>query len=156
MKTVSLPLTGRCQCGALEYQVTTAPLMIYACHCANCQKQTGSAFVLATAVHEDAFSFTKGEPSRISWTSDAGTERHGLFCGDCGTRIVNGMTPSIGVLSLRAGTFDDTSWLRPAAHIWMRSAQPWFKPDAEDLLFDQQPVDYVPIVERFATFQAFA
>jgi hypothetical protein len=129
--------------------------MIYACHCTNCQKQTGSAFVLSTAIYEDAFSFTQGEPSRITWTSDAGTERYGLFCGDCGTRITNGQTPSIGVLSLRAGTFDDTSWLRPAAHTWMRSAQSWFKPDGEDLLFDQQPVDYAPIVERFATFQTF-
>ena len=26
---------------------------------------------------------------------------------------------------VRAGTLDDTSWLRPTRHIWTRSKQPW-------------------------------
>lgn len=155
MLTVALPLAGRCQCGSLRYRVSAAPLMLYACHCTNCQKQTGSAFVLSATVPESAFSFVSGEPSRIAWTSDAGTERYGLFCGGCGTRIVNGQTPSIGLYSLRAGTLDDTSWVRPAGHIWMRSAQPWFTPGADDVLCEQQPTDYAPFLERFATFQTF-
>ena len=156
MKTIPLPLAGRCQCGALRYSVSAAPVMLYACHCANCQKQTGSAFVLAATIAETAFSFVSGEPSRVAWRSDAGTERYGLFCGDCGARIVNGQTPSIGLYSLRAGTLDDTSWVRPAGHIWMRSAQSWFRPEAEDIVCERQPTDYAPFVERFATFQTFS
>ncbi len=130
--------------------------MVYACHCTNCQTQTGSAFVLSATVPESGFSFTEGDPSRVTWTSDSGNERYGLFCGACGTRIVNGQSPSIGFYSLRAGTLDDTSWVRPAGHIWMRSAQPWFRPDAEDALFDQQPSDYTKLIERFMTFQTFS
>jgi hypothetical protein len=130
--------------------------MIYACHCMNCQKQTGGAFVLSATIVEEALSFTDGEPARFSWTSDAGTERYGLFCGDCGGRIANGQTPSIGVYSLRAGTFDDTSWVRPAGHIWMRSAQSWFRPQPDDIVCEQQPTDYAPFVERFAGFQTFS
>jgi hypothetical protein len=155
MKTVSLPLTGGCQCGALRYRLNAAPLLLYACHCTNCQHQTGSAFVLSTGILEDSFEFTEGEPARFEWTSDAGNTRYGLFCGACGTRIVNGQTPSIGIYSLRAGTFDDTSWVRPAGHIWMRSAQPWFKPEPDDILWEQQPTDYGAIVERFNGFVAF-
>jgi hypothetical protein len=156
MKTIPLPLVGRCQCGTLDYSVSAPPLVVYACHCTNCQKQTGSAFVLAAAIPEEAFSFSSGAPSRVAWTADSGSERYGLFCGDCGTRIVNGQTPSIGIYSLRAGTLDDTSWVRPAGHIWMRSAQSWFRPDAEDVLCEQQPTDYAPFLERFATFQTFS
>lgn len=154
--TVPLPLAGRCQCGALEYAVSQPPVMVYACHCTNCQKQTGSAFVLSATVLETAFAFRAGEPARVGWTSDAGTERYGLFCGSCGTRIVNGQQPSIGFYSLRAGTLDDTSWVRPAGHIWMRSAQPWFRPDPDDLVYEERPGDYAALVERFATFQAFS
>lgn len=146
---VALPLTGRCQCGALEYEVSAAPLMIYACHCTNCQKQTGSAFVLSATVPEASFRFTAGEPARFEWSSDAGNRRVGWLCGRCGSRIANGQEPSIGVLSLRAGTFDDTRWVRPAGHIWLRSAQPWFRPDPEAVLCEQQPTDYAPFVERF-------
>ncbi len=156
MNEVSLPLAGGCQCGSIRYSVSKAPLVTYACHCTNCQKQTGSAFVLSMAIPEDSLSFTTGEPARFAWISDAGTERYGLFCGGCGGRIANGQTPTIGVFSLRAGTLDDASWVRPAGHIWMRSAQPWFSAHPDDVLFDQQPTDYTPLIERFATFQIFS
>jgi integrase len=34
--------------------------------------------------------------------------------------------------SVRAGTLDDTSWLRPTVHIWARSKQPWITlPDGD-------------------------
>ena len=57
--------------------------------------------------------------------------------------------------ALRAGTLDDTSWVRPSGHIWQRSKQPWFRPDADDVLCDEQPTDYTPFIERFAGFQTF-
>ena len=155
MTKVSLPLKGGCQCGKLRYEISAPPLMLYACHCTNCQKQTGSAFVLSATIVENTFSFTEGAPVKFEWTADSGTQRYGHFCGDCGGRICNGATPSIGVLSLRAGTIDDKSWVRPAGHIWVRSAQKWFKFEDNDLLFEGQPTDYTPIAERFRSFGIF-
>jgi hypothetical protein len=155
-KKVSMPLKGGCQCDKLRFELSAPPLMLYACHCTNCQKQTGSAFVLSTAIVENTFSFIEGEPAKVEWTADSETQRYGLYCSDCGGRICNGQTPSIGVLSLRAGTFDEKSWVRPAAHIWVKSAQPWIKFEADDLLYDGQPTDYTPIAERFRSFGAFS
>ena len=152
---LTMPLTGGCQCGALEYELTAPPVMIYACHCTNCQKQTGSAFVLSATVPEVAFRFTTGEPAKFEWVSDAGNHRFGCLCGACGGRIYNSQTPSIGILSLRAGTFHDTSWVRPAGHIWLKSAQGWFKADPEDATCDVQPTDYTPFVARFRSFGLF-
>lgn len=143
----SLPLTGGCHCGGLRYEIAAAPLTIYNCHCANCQKITGSAFVVAAAVPEAAFSFVKGEPKRCEWTSDAGNLRYGMFCGDCGGRIAHGASPSGGVLSLRAGTLDDTSWVEPVGDIWTKSAQGWVA--FKGLTAEGQPGDYAPFVETF-------
>jgi len=154
--TVALPLTGGCQCGALRYELTAPPLTMYACHCTNCQKQTGSAFVLSTIIPENAFSFTKGSPAKTEWTADSGAKRFGYYCKDCGNRIANGQTPSIGFLSLRAGTFDDTSWVRPAGHIWVKSAQLWIQFADDDILCDEQPSDYGAYVQRFRGFGLFA
>ncbi len=154
--TVALPLEGGCQCGALRYELNAAPITLYACHCSNCQKQTGSAFVLSTVIPEAAFSFTEGKPGKTEWKADSGAQRFGYYCKDCGNRIANGQTPSTGILSLRAGTFDDTSWVRPAGHIWVKSAQPWIKFDKDDLLCDKQPTEYGPYVERFRSFGIFA
>ena len=147
--TVALPIEGGCQCGALRYQIIAPPLMIYACHCANCQRIAGSAFGLATTIAEDSLEFTSGTPHKVRWESDAGNERYGIFCGDCGCRIAHGQTPSNGILSLRAGTFDDPSWVVPMGHIWTKSAQRWFKFDADDILCDTQPTDYLPFIEKF-------
>jgi hypothetical protein len=33
--------------------------------------------------------------------------------------------PRDGFVRVRAGSLDDTSWLRPTWHIWTRSKQPW-------------------------------
>src|SRR5205085_12002866 len=37
------------------------------------------------------------------------------------------------------GTLDDTSWLRPTAHIWTRSKQPWLPIPEGDRKFETQP-----------------
>lgn len=147
MTKVALPLSGGCHCGAVRYSLSAPPLMIYNCHCTNCQKISGGAFAVTATIPESAFSFTKGTPRTVEWTSDAGNRRFGWFCGDCGSRIAHGQTPTIGFLSLRAGTFDDTSWVEPVGDIWTRSAQKWvtFRP----LTAEGQPKDYTPFIERY-------
>ncbi|MEQ1930545.1 MAG: GFA family protein [Parvularculaceae bacterium] len=147
MEKVKLPLLGGCHCGSLRYALSAPPLMIYNCHCANCQKITGSAFTIAATVMETALAFTAGAPARVEWKADSGNVRFGLFCGACGSRIANGQTPSVGVLSLRAGTFDDTSWVEPVGDIWTKSAQPWVRFGA--LTSEGQPKDYAPFVESY-------
>lgn len=118
----TLPQTGRCQCGEIEYTITAAPLLSYNCHCTNCQRISGSPFATTMAVAETGFKITKGTPKRHEWPSDVGSQRYGNFCGDCGTRIAHGVDPSVGVLSVRTGTLDDTSWVHPVGDTWTSSA----------------------------------
>jgi hypothetical protein len=153
MPKVALPLSGGCHCGALRYSLKSAPVTVYNCHCTNCQKISGSAFTVAATVMENALEFTKGAPARVEWKADSGNMRFGLFCGECGSRIANGQVPSIGVLSLRAGTFDDTSWIEPAGDIWTKSAQKWVK--FGPLTAEGQPKDYGPFIERFRAQERF-
>ncbi|MCC6847003.1 MAG: GFA family protein [Deltaproteobacteria bacterium] len=153
---VALPLTGGCQCGTLRYEVTMAPLMVYNCHCTNCQKIGGGAFSTPVTALEATFRFVAGTPRTIEWASDAGTTRFGWFCGDCGSRIAHGQRPSNGVLSVRGGTLDDTSWLEPVADIWTRSAQPWVALAPDRLRCERQPADYGPFLDAFRKQGRFA
>jgi hypothetical protein len=43
------------------------------------------------------------------------------------------------VIRVRAGTLDDTSWLRPTRHIWTRSKQPWVSFAEGDEVFEKAP-----------------
>jgi hypothetical protein len=150
-----LPLAGGCMCGALRYEVRAAPFMIYNCHCTNCQKISGSAFNISVTIAEAALAFTAGEPAKVAWTSDVGSRRWGWFCGGCGSRIANGMSPSSGVLSLRGGTLDDASWLEPVGDIWVRSKQPWVVIPEGRIQAERQPADYAPFMARFRALGLF-
>jgi hypothetical protein len=152
---VKLPLVGGCQCGSLRYEITLAPLMVYNCHCTNCQKIGGGAFSTPVTVLEAGLVFVRGAPRDVEWRSDAGNVRFGWFCGDCGSRIANGQRPTNGVLSVRAGTLDDTSWVRPVGDIWVRSAQPWVTLPPERLAFERQPPDYAAFLEAFRAQRHF-
>lgn len=145
----TLPLEGGCMCGALRYRVSEAPVMVYNCHCTNCQKIGGAAFNTSVIVTEASLQFTAGEPARVEWVSDRGSTRYGLFCGTCGSRIVNGGKPSTGVFSLRAGTLDDTSWVQPVGDTYTRSAQPWVHFVEGGLRAETLPADYAPFAAAF-------
>jgi hypothetical protein len=140
---MQLPLTGGCLCGALRYEVSKAPLMTYTCHCTDCQHLTSSAFSLAITVPERAFRLTNGEPRPVQRTADSGRIVTRWLCPECGCWIAGGpqpgMTPGGTIRRVRAGTLDDTSWLRPTAHFWTRSKQPWVMLPQGNEIFETQP-----------------
>jgi len=146
---VTLPLVGGCQCGALRYAISAPPLMVYNCHCTNCQAIGGGAFSTPVTVLESGFAFTTGEPRTYEWASEAGNRRYGWLCGDCGSRIAHGQIPAAGFLSVRGGTLDDRSWIEPVGDIWTRSKQPWVVLSGDRLQAEQQPGDYAPFIARF-------
>ena len=69
---MKLPLTGGCLCGALLYEIASAPSMAYTCHCTDCQHLTSSAFSLAITVQDSAFRLTKGEPRLLEKIAESG------------------------------------------------------------------------------------
>ena len=144
-----LPLTGACQCRAVRYQCTAAPASIYACHCTECQRQSGSAFGTSMLVPRDAFSFAHGTPKTWTRLSDSGRKVDCLFCGDCGTRLVHLPQHSPQLAIIRPGALDDTKWIRLAGHIWLRSKQAWFEVPAGAVTYDQQPPDFSKLIEAY-------
>lgn len=116
-------LDGGCQCGAVRYRIHGEPLGLAVCHCADCQRQSGSAFGMSLAVAEADFELLAGRLKRFTVTSDSGRPKTCAFCPDCGVRIHHqGPEP---VLSVKAGTLDDPSTLHPQAHYWTARKQPW-------------------------------
>ncbi len=119
------PYQGGCQCGGIRYEVSDEPRQVVACHCTECQTQSGSAFGMTMVVAEAALSITKGEPRFYRSTSSTGRAKLGAFCPDCGTRIYHQPEWRKGTISVKPGTLDETGWLRPNIHLWTRSKQGW-------------------------------
>ena len=150
---MKLPLTGACQCTAVRYQSTQAPKTIYACHCTECQRQSGSAFGTSMWVPRDAVSFTQGAPKQWTRTADNGRKIDCFFCPDCGTRLIHFPQHSPQMALIRPGTLDDTSGIHLAGHIWIRSKQPWFQIPADAVTYEQQPPDLAKLIEAYAALR---
>jgi hypothetical protein len=125
IEIVATKHTGGCQCGGIHYEVVGLPQQLVVCHCTDCQRQSGSAFGMTLVVNEADFRVTQGEPKVFASKSDTGRAKLGAFCLRCGTRIYHKPEWRPGKISVKPGTLDDTSWLKPDMHIWTRSKQPW-------------------------------
>lgn len=122
--TVRLPLHGGCLCGAIRYRLDAAPLLVYICHCHDCQVRSGSAFSLSILVRTSDLSVS-GSVNALRRTSPKGREIEDNACPGCGTFISGHARASPDYTSLRAGTLDDASWATPVAQTWVSSALPW-------------------------------
>jgi hypothetical protein len=146
---VSNTYTGGCQCGKIRYEIQGEPLTLYLCHCKECQKQSSSAFGMSLTVPRDAVVLVQGEPKAWTRGADSGREVTCLFCDRCGTRLFHKRTYSKETINVKAGTLDDTSWLRPVGNIWTRSAQPWVSISDQMLNYEGQPEDVQPLWEKW-------
>jgi hypothetical protein len=149
MKRPALPLTGGCPCGAARFEVTAMPLLVYACHCTECQRWSGSAFSMSMPVTATSFCLTRGEPKPWRRIGASGVQSTYWFCGDCGGRVYGERDARPDIRAVRAGTLDDTSWLRPVAHVYMRSAQPWEQLAGDAECFEVMPKDFWALADKW-------
>jgi len=143
---VPAPYTGRCFCGSAQYRVAEEPLVVYACHCTDCQKRSGSAFGLSMWVRRGALEITRGEARADAPLTADGRPRPGRVCPLCSTRLWSEPPHRPGLAVLRPGTLDDTSWIRPMAHLWTRSAQRWFTFPEGVPRYETQPQDFSELI----------
>lgn len=135
------PYYGGCECGYIRYTISAAPIVVYACHCTICQTQSGSAFGMAMRIPAASFALTKGMLKTFQRIAESGQVFTNSFCPECGTHIHHQADRSPGQISLKPGTLDDTSWLRPSHHVFLRSAQPWVVIPEDAQGFETVPAD---------------
>ena len=140
MTTITTPFSGGCACGAIRYECTAEPVVMFYCHCRDCQRAGGGAFAAAVLVPAEAFRLTQGS-LRYHFTSSASGGRHKRgFCAECGSRITGGEfdrpSEKVGII---AGSLDDPSWFRPRYHIFTADAQPWDHMDPALPKFKEYP-----------------
>ena len=150
---IAIPASGSCQCGAITYRVTDAPLFIYACHCHSCQKRTGSAFSMGVIVPEAALQVS-GELTAWSRQSAAGTTNTRHSCAACGNIIYGTDDTGLNMAKVQAGTLDDTAGVAPDVHMWTTSKQPWLSLSAAVPQFETQPDSPMELLQAALDYRA--
>jgi len=113
-------LTGGCQCGAVRFALTAAPVKVSICHCRMCQKASGAPFASFADIEKTAFAWTRGKPAAFKSSSIA--ERD--FCAQCGTplsfRRIDGER-----IEIMTGTFDRPDRVIPTRQYGSESRLGW-------------------------------
>jgi hypothetical protein len=147
---------GGCSCGAVRYRLTSEPMIVHCCHCLNCQRQTGSAFVINALIELDRLEVEgETEPADMAREGDAVQTIH--RCPACKIAVYSFYGwPELAFV--RAGTLDDPSVIEPDVHIYTRSKVPWVTlPDGVPAFDAFYPnADFYPPAsrERFGALRA--
>jgi hypothetical protein len=121
-------MKGRCSCGAIEYRITSSPLIVHACHCRDCQRITGSAFVINIWIEGKYVELIAGEPQSFRLKGGTGKAHEVFFCAECGTYLWSRYHGAPGnFLFVRSGTLEHPEKIAPDVHIFTRSKVPWLE-----------------------------
>jgi hypothetical protein len=116
---------GGCACGQIRYRLLTAPMFVHCCHCRDCQRQVGSAFVLNALIETDRVEILHGQTALSEMPTGSGKPHHVARCPGCGTAVWSHYGGIDKLTFIRVGTLDDPSALPPDVHIYTRSKLPW-------------------------------
>ena len=112
---MSATYSGGCLCGNVRYEATINDQTAAGhCQCRDCQQSTGSAMSTFCMVAEDDFTLTRGQLKQYSANGASGRKVTRNFCGDCGSPIVSTGDAMPGLVLIKAGSFDDSDWVKPA------------------------------------------
>ncbi|MBB5514211.1 hypothetical protein FHS89_000209 [Rubricella aquisinus] len=114
------PLTGRCYCGAIGFEIDAAPQTAAYCHCTDCRRLTGApvaafaAFAAADVTYLDAATHLKMSDDVERW-----------HCGRCGSALASWFSYLPDQIYVPLGVLDAAGSLAPTVHCHADSALPW-------------------------------
>jgi hypothetical protein len=119
-------MEGGCTCRHIRYRLSGPPLIVHACHCRWCQRETGTAFALNALYEADRVQHIAGEPEIVVTPSLSGKGQRIARCPKCHVAVWSHYAGAgSAVRFVRVGTADDPDRMPPDIHIFTTSKQPW-------------------------------
>ena len=122
---------GRCECGAVAFEVTLSRTAVTFCHCSQCRRTSGHLWGSVKAKKKD-LAFTNDDG--LAWYASSDFAKRG-FCKFCGTSLFYTLNDEDGI-GISAGLFDAPTGFTPGKHIFCGS-----KGDYYDIADDAPQID---------------
>ena len=120
------PVEGGCACGQLRYRLVERPLIVQACHCHHCQRESGSAFAHNLLIECAALEVLSGQPLFVEVPTASGLGQRVARCPHCQVALWSHYGVSHpGIAFVRVGTLDTPAAFPPDAHVFVVTRQPW-------------------------------
>jgi hypothetical protein len=119
-------MEGGCTCRHVRYRLNGLPMIVHACHCRWCQRETGTAFAHNALYEAERVEHTAGEPEIIVTPSLSGKGQKIARCPKCRVAVWSNYAGSgEAARFVRVGTLDEPDRMPPDIHIFTESKQPW-------------------------------
>ena len=114
---------GACLCGAVRFRVGLPTLFCGHCHCTQCQRNHGAAYVTWFGVDRNQVEVTEGENHLTRFdSSDHGTRS---FCKQCGTSLFCESTKHADHIDIPLANMESEIDLKPQMHFFFDSHREW-------------------------------
>ena len=116
-------IRGSCCCGAVRFELHSAPSMMATCHCSRCRKLGASQFVF---VSKDSFKWLQGQDSVARYEPAAPFKYTRCFCKACGTSLGE-ITSTEQSFPIPANCLDDDPIVRNRFHEFVADKPAWYE-----------------------------
>lgn len=111
-------------------------MFVHCCHCSECQRQTGAAYVLNAIIEADRVEF-EGPVSEYELPTPSGKGQIITRCQECGVAVFSSYMIRLGKLRyVRVGTLNDPDQCPPDVQIFTSSKQSWVPLNKDIPVFD--------------------
>lgn len=118
-------LKGSCLCGGVRYEYHGEIRELSLCHCSQCRKAQGSAFVAVAPVESSRLVLVSGVELLKEFRMTPHKAR--VFCSRCGSPLYSARDDLPGIKRLRVGTVDTPFTCQNAYHAFTGSRASWFE-----------------------------
>lgn len=123
MPSAEAPLSGRCLCGRVRFQVTAPFETAGYCHCKRCQRRSGTTSTLNARVPAEGFEIVAGAEAIHTFHPPDGQPKS--FCVHCGGQLFSGDPELDQVVGVRLGAVEGDPEIQPSWRQWVSSAPHW-------------------------------
>jgi hypothetical protein len=119
---------GRCECGAVVYEVHGPLRDVIACHCTQCRRTSGHYSAYTSAAVEN---LVLVQSVGLRWYRSSDSAERG-FCERCGSNLFWRPLSEPERISIAAGTLEGSTGLKVSRHIFVADAGDYYSlPDDE-------------------------
>lgn len=126
-----LPITGRCSCEQVRFEVSEPLVGAVGCYCRRCQRRTGTAYSATALTRQGTFRITAGEDLVVSYPAENGWVKS--FCKICGGHVYCNAPDDETKIAIRLGAVDGEPGVRIAGYQFTDYASVWSPPPDDDL-----------------------
>lgn len=118
---------GSCYCGAVAFEVILPARFCAHCHCQNCRRAHGAAFVTWMGFKREQVRIISGRDNLARYLTE--TEATRSFCRTCGSTLFYESPRWADEVHIARANLDDEIGPSPSGHVYVDHKAPWWPID---------------------------